>query len=94
MKLRTRTQLACGKEFNPPFPFPPGESRGGDGSPHGANCAPPPARGISKRSPLKSPLRDPPAGRAARLENWDHLPECRPARYNIIWSWVWFVGRF
>jgi hypothetical protein len=28
-------KLACGsKEFDPPFPFPPGASRGGDGSPH------------------------------------------------------------
>ncbi len=51
MKQRTRTRLACGsEESDPPFPFPPGESRGGAGSPHGANCAPPPARGISKRS--------------------------------------------
>ena len=29
------TEIACGsKEFNPPFPFPPGASRGGVGSPH------------------------------------------------------------
>jgi len=49
-------RFACGsKEFYPPFPFPPGESRGGDGSPHGANGAPPPARGISKRSAKTSP---------------------------------------
>ena len=31
----SRNKLACGsKEFDPPFPFPPGASRGGDGSPH------------------------------------------------------------
>ena len=51
MKYPNQTQFACGsKESYPPFPFPPGESRGGAGSPHGANFAPPPARGISKRS--------------------------------------------
>ena len=51
MRHQSLTQLACGsKEFYPPFPFPRGESGVGDGSPHGANCAPPPARGISKRS--------------------------------------------
>ena len=51
MRYSTSTQFACGsRESDPLFPFPPGESRGGDGSPHGANCAPPPARGISKRS--------------------------------------------
>jgi hypothetical protein len=57
-------EMACGsKEFDPPFPFPPGESRGGEGSPHAAHdarrqnplaridaAAAPPARGISKRS--------------------------------------------
>jgi hypothetical protein len=62
MRYQSPTQLACGsKEFYPPFPFPPGESAVGDGSPHGANYAPPPARGISKRSaeiPLaRSPCR-------------------------------------
>jgi len=86
MKLQTRTQLACGsKEFNPPFPFPPGESPGGDASPHGANCAPPPARGISKRS-AEIPLARSPCRARGRIEKWDHLPECLPARYNIIWS--------
>jgi hypothetical protein len=72
--------MACGsKEFDPPFPFPPRESRGGDGSPHAAHdaCQPkplsridaaaPPARGVSKRSaetPLaRSPRLQPPAGR-------------------------------
>ena len=50
MKHWTRTKSACGSEASdPPFPFPPRESRGGDGSPHGANYAPPPARGISMR---------------------------------------------
>ena len=62
MRYQSPTQLACGsKEFYPPFPFPPGESRGGDGSPHGANCAPPPARGISKRS-AEIPLARSPCG--------------------------------
>ena len=51
MRYQGLTRLACGsEEFDPLFPFPPRESRGGDGSPHGANGAPPPARGISKRS--------------------------------------------
>src|SRR5580704_4453781 len=38
----TPPESACGsKEFNPPFPFPPGASRGGAGSPHAeARCAP------------------------------------------------------
>jgi hypothetical protein len=63
-----RDKMACGsKEFNPPFPFPPGASRGGDGSPHAAHAArqpkplaridaaTPPARGVSKRS-AETPL--------------------------------------
>jgi hypothetical protein len=51
MKFPRPMRFACGsKESDPPFPFPPGESLDGDGSPHGANCAPTPARGISKRS--------------------------------------------
>jgi len=51
MKQRTRMQSACGSEESDPHSrFPQGESRVGDGSPHGANYAPPPARGISKRS--------------------------------------------
>jgi hypothetical protein len=30
-----RPEIACGsKEFDPPFPFPPGASRGGECSPH------------------------------------------------------------
>jgi hypothetical protein len=35
-------EMACGsKESNPPFPFPPGASRGGAGSPHAeARCLP------------------------------------------------------
>jgi hypothetical protein len=50
MKHESRKKSACGsEESDPPFPLPPGASRGGAGSPHGANCAPPPARGISKR---------------------------------------------
>ena len=33
-------EIACGsKEFNPPFPFPPGASRGGVGSPHAGEHA-------------------------------------------------------
>lgn len=76
------------KEFYPPFPFPPGESRGGDGSPHGANCAPPPARGISKRS-AEIPLARSPCWARGWIQALEHLPERPPARYNIIWSWVW-----
>lgn len=62
MKHRSRRKSACGsKELDPPFPFPPGASRGGAGSPHAAHAArqpttlaridaaAPPARGISKR---------------------------------------------
>jgi hypothetical protein len=60
--LHHNTEMACGsKEFDPPFPFPPGASRGGVGSPHAAprsapaknagtaRAAAPPARGVSKR---------------------------------------------
>jgi len=74
MSYPDQKRLACGsKEFDPPFPFPPGESRGGDGSPHAgtrlapANCAvtirapAPPARGISKRS-AEIPLARSPCG--------------------------------
>jgi hypothetical protein len=90
MKYQSQTRLVCGgKDFHPPFPFPPGESRGGDGSPHGANCAPPPARGISKRS-AEIPLARSPCPARGGIEKCLCLPECRPARYNIIWSWVWF----
>src|ERR1700719_1787890 len=33
-------EIACGsKEFDPPFPFPPGASRGGEGSPHAGEHA-------------------------------------------------------
>lgn len=80
---RRSTEIACGsKEFDPPFPFPPGESRGGDGSPHAAHAArqpnplaridaaAPPARGVSKRSaetPLaRSPRLAPPVYRRPR----------------------------
>lgn len=53
-------ETACGsKEFDPPFPFPPGGSRGGDGSPHAA--AAPPARGVSRRS------AEPPLARSPRI---------------------------
>jgi hypothetical protein len=74
MRYPNQTRLACGsKEFYPPFPFPPGESRGGDGSPHaGTRLVPangavtirapaPPARGISKRS-AEIPLARSPCG--------------------------------
>ena len=89
MRYQSPTQLACGsKEFYPPFPFPPGKSVVGDGSPHGANYAPPPARGISKRS-AEIPLARSPCPARGRIEQWQYLPECRPVRYNIIWSWVW-----
>lgn len=63
MRYQGQTPVACGsEEFDPLFPFPPRESRGGDGSPHaGTRLVPanravtirapaPPARGISKRS--------------------------------------------
>ena len=79
MRYPAQKQLACGrKEFTPLFPFPPGESRGGDGSPHaGPRLAPansavtirapaPPARGISKRS-AEIPLTRSPCG--SRVEH-------------------------
>ena len=64
MRVNTgHEEMACGsKELDPPFPFPPGESRGGESSPHAAHAArqqeplaridaaAPPARGISRRS--------------------------------------------
>ena len=51
MRYQSPTQLALRhEEFYPPFPFPPGASRGGDGSPHGANYAPPPARWVRTRT--------------------------------------------
>jgi len=64
MRVNTgNEEMACGsKEFDPPFPFPLGESRGGESSPHAAHAAhqqkplaridaaAPPARGISKHS--------------------------------------------
>jgi hypothetical protein len=66
--------MACGsKESDPPFPFPPGASRGGDGSPHAAHvarqpnplaridAAAPPARGVSNRS-AETPLARSPLG--------------------------------
>ena len=34
MKYRTMRSACGSKESDPPFPFPPGASRGGDGSPH------------------------------------------------------------
>jgi hypothetical protein len=73
MRYATQKQLACGnKEFDPPFPFPPRESRGGDGSPHGANYAPPPARGISKRS-AEIPLARSPCGSREDVFNQEVL---------------------
>lgn len=78
-----RQQLACGSEESyPPFPFPRGESRDGDGSPHaGTRLVPangavtirapaPPARGISKRS-AEIPLARSPCG----LAQTHSLPE-------------------
>ena len=56
-EISTRISACGSKEFDPPFPFPQGESRGGDGSPHAesrsapakiagtARAAAPPARG-------------------------------------------------
>jgi hypothetical protein len=84
MRYQIHIQLACGsKESNPPFPFPPRESRAGDGSPHGANYAPPPARGISKRS-AEIPLARSPSRARGCIEKQKRLRECRPTRYNII----------
>ena len=65
--LSALTQMACGsKESNPLFPFPPGESRGGAGSPHAGSTLPaskkrwhasllpaPPTRGLPP--PCESP---------------------------------------
>jgi len=89
MSYPDQKRLACGsKEFDPPFPFPPGESRGGDGSPHAgtrlapANCAvtirapAPPARGISKRS-AEIPLARSPCG--AREDPFISRSTCRNA---------------
>src|ERR1700756_1411047 len=60
---KKQNKPAAARNLTPPFPFPPpGESRGGEGSPHAATriapangagtlrAAAPPARGISKRS--------------------------------------------
>jgi hypothetical protein len=102
MSYWTKKQLACGsKEFYPPFPFPQGESRGGDGSPHaGTRLVPairavtirepaPPARGISKRSD-EILLERSPCGARGRSHFPKHLPECSRYSKTIIWSWVWF----
>ena len=96
MRHPTQKQLACGsQEFYPPFPFPPGASRGGDGSPHaGTRLVPansavtirapaPPARGISNRS-AEIPLRIPLWFARGRIPTKKHLPDYPPARYNII----------
>jgi len=60
-------KVACGsKEVgSPPFPFPPpGESRGGAGSPHAAKGGRlPPQEGVSKRS-AETPLVHPPVASA------------------------------
>src|SRR5436190_5824477 len=63
----SRNQIACGsKESDPPFPFPRGESRGGDGSPHAdARSAPANTAGTARAvgSPRKrgfAPLAHPP----------------------------------
>ena len=71
---RVPGKMACGsKESYPPFPFPPGASRGGNGSPHAAHAArqpkplaridaaAPPARGVSNRS-AETPLARSPLG--------------------------------
>jgi hypothetical protein len=87
MKHQTRRRFACGsKESDPPFPFPQGASRGGDGSPHGANNAPPPARGISKHS-VEIPLARSP-WRASREDAFTCRHVSRHG--NIIWSWGGF----
>ena len=45
------SRLACGsQEFDPPFPFPPGASRGGDGSPHA-----PASTVVNRVAPSKKP---------------------------------------
>ena len=71
MRIR---RMACGsKESDPPFPFPPGASRGGAGPPtrrtlrasqnrwHASMQPLPPQEGF-QTAPLKPPLRDPPEG--------------------------------
>jgi hypothetical protein len=68
MRRVLRDRMACGsKESDPPFPFPPRESRGGDGSPHAAarsapaktagtaHAAAPPARGLRPLARSPSP---------------------------------------
>jgi hypothetical protein len=85
MRRVLRDRMACGsKESDPPFPFPPRESRGGEGSPHAAarsapaqtagtaHAAAPPARGLRPlaRSPKSGLSRDtPPAGRPRRQDD-------------------------
>ena len=73
MRYKIPKQLACGsKESNPPFPFPPGESRGGVVPPtplHVPRQPKPLARPMLRLppqegfqgAPLNPPLRDPPA---------------------------------
>ena len=65
MRYQSPTQLACGsKEFYPPFPFPQGKARSGTVPPTAQTTRLPPQEGFQS-TPLKSPLRDPPAGPVA-----------------------------
>jgi hypothetical protein len=79
------------KESDPPFPFPQGESRGGDGSPHAAarsapaktagtaHAAAPPARGL--RPLARSPID---LSRCI-VSNWSASRERSRAERNLGW---------
>src|SRR5580700_7982609 len=83
---RSQTEIACGsKEFHPPFPFPPGASRGGRVPPTPmARCAPAksagphPATGSPHKRdcrPLVHPLRA--RGRKRKRFEQPHVSEHR-----------------
>src|SRR5277367_3357135 len=60
MKRSERKKAACGsKELNSPFPFPLRGKPGREGSPHAAQNAAPPTRGLR-------PLVNPPQKKSAR----------------------------
>jgi hypothetical protein len=60
MKRSERKKTACGsKELNSPFPFPLRGKPGREGSPHAAQNAAPPTRGLR---PLVNPLKEKSAG--------------------------------
>jgi hypothetical protein len=85
-------QPAAARNPISPFPFPPGASRGGLVPPTSRTLPAsklrwqasmlrlPPQEGFQS-APLKSPLRDPPAGQAG-FEPEKYLPDQRLVRYN------------